>query len=56
MKQRTFEMWTNSKLSKNKWGFPKVFGFYQDYIDQMRRRGHQVLYASVGPLSSNWDR
>ena len=37
------------------WGFPGVFPD-QDYLQIVRDRGHKVYYATVGPVSSNWDR
>ena len=38
------------------WGLPGVPLFGQDFLAQVRSGGHTVLEASVGPVSSNWDR
>ena len=40
----------------NYWGFTGVFGSGQDYFKPLRNLGFTVHYASVGPVSSNWDR
>ena len=45
----------NLTQSPLQWGFPRIFPS-QDYLQLFRDKGHQVLYATVGPVSSNWDR
>jgi len=44
------------------WGFPGFYGSGRDYLQKVRDCNifgsckNQVYYASVGPISSNWDR
>jgi len=45
----------NELFGLNYWGFTGIFP-NQNYLDIFTNQGHQVLYATIGPVSSNWDR